>query len=152
MSRSKRDTNLFIVDLLVAIKKIEIYLSDFDDREEFLKSSLHWDATMRQLEIIGEALKNLLDDEKFKKLSPDYFRKVVNFRNVIAHGYFGIDLDEVWDIVTIKLVDLDKDMKKIAKSIDLNKALEYEVDRYKRLSDDIIVKFLESIKNNQENI
>ncbi len=149
MSKSKRDVNLFIVDALVAIKKVEIYVSEFDNKEQFLKSSLHWDATMRQLEIIGESLKNLLDDEQFKKRSPAYFRKVVNFRNVIAHGYFGIDLDEVWDIVTKKLIDLKADMKTITKEINLEEVLELEISRYKKLNDNAVVNFLESIRDDK---
>ncbi len=90
MSKRKRDIELFIVDIFVAMEKIKNYLVGFDTPEELQQNSLHWDAIMRQLEIIGEALNKLLEDQEFKALSPDYFRKVVNFRNVIVHGYFGI--------------------------------------------------------------
>lgn len=97
-SKKQRDIELFIIDICVAIQKIKLYTKDFCDEEELRFSSLHWDATIRELEIIGEALNTLLDDEYFTSLSPAYFRKVVNFRNAIAHGYFGIDISEVWNV------------------------------------------------------
>jgi uncharacterized protein with HEPN domain len=147
MSKKQRDIELFIVDILVAIRKIEEYIKEFDDKEEFRQDSLHWDATIRQLEIIGEALNKLLEDESFEKASPKYFRKVVNFRNVIAHGYFGIDIDEVWNVLTQKLDMLDVDLRKIVKGgIDLTDAINSEISEYKRLDDNLIVKFLKSIE------
>ena len=111
MSNKKtRDIELFIVDIFVAIQKIKLYTKDFHDEEELRYSSLHWDATIRELEVIGEALNTLLDDEYFCSLSPSYFRKVVNFRNVIAHGYFGIDASEVWNVISHKLELLEDDL------------------------------------------
>jgi uncharacterized protein with HEPN domain len=147
MSKKQRDIELFIVDILVAVRKIEEYIKEFDDKEEFRQDSLHWDATIRQLEIIGEALNKLLEDESFEKASPKYFRKVVNFRNVIAHGYFGIDIDEVWNVLTQKLDMLDVDLRKIVKGgIDLTDAINSEISEYKRLDDNLIVNFLKSIE------
>ncbi|MBE0515676.1 HepT-like ribonuclease domain-containing protein, partial [Sulfurimonas sp.] len=88
-------------------------------------SSLHWDATIRELELTGEALNTLLNDEKFLKSAPPYFRKVVNFRNAISHGYFGIDESEVWNIVDEKLDLLSNDLHQICKdNIDLSKAIQ----------------------------
>ncbi len=146
MSKKQRDLELFIVDIFVAIKKIEEYTKNFDDKEDFRQDSLHWDATIRQLEIIGEALNKLLEDENFSKTSPKYFRKVVNFRNVIAHGYFGIDLDEVWDVLTIKLNFLNDDLANIVKDyINLTLAIESEIKQYTKLNDMKIVDFLENM-------
>jgi uncharacterized protein with HEPN domain len=147
MSKKQRDIELFIVDIFVAIRKVKEYIKAFDDKEEFRQDSLHWDATIRQLEIIGEALNKLLEDESFEKASPKYFRKVVNFRNVIAHGYFGIDIDEVWNVLTQKLDMLDVDLRKIVKGgIDLTDAINSEISEYKRLDDNLIVNFLKSIE------
>jgi len=141
--KKKRDIELFIVDILVAIEKIKTYTKPFDDASSFQHSSLHWDATMRQLEIVGEALNKLLDDDAFSSLAPKYFRKVVNFRNSISHGYFGIDVEEVWNIITEKLELLQTDLKDIVKNnIDISKAIEYEIEEYKNLNDIQIVKYL----------
>lgn len=147
MPKKQRDIELFIVDIFVAIQKSKEYIKDFDDKEDFRQDSLHWDATIRQLEIIGEALNKLLENESFSKLSPKYFRKVVNFRNAIAHGYFGIDIDEVWNVLTQKLDMLNNDLKEIVQNnIDLSIALKSEIDEYTKLNDSLIVNFLKTIK------
>jgi uncharacterized protein with HEPN domain len=143
----KRDIELFIVDIFVSIKKIKDYTSTFNNPNDFLQSSLHWDATIRQLEIIGEALNKLLEDEVFKAQAPEYFRKVVNFRNNIVHGYFGIDLDEVWSVVTTHLDILQSDVQNIVRNnIDIQDALESEIEEYKKLNDTVIFKYLMSLK------
>ena len=140
---NKRNIELFIVDVFVAIKKVDNYTIRFNNPSDFQHSSLHWDATMRQLEIIGEALNKLLDDKKFKLIAPSYFRKIVNFRNAIAHGYFGIDLDEVWNIITHKLTVLNDDLKNLVKnSIDISEAIACEIEEYRLLEDMEIVKYL----------
>lgn len=148
MSKKKRDIELFIVDIFVSIQKIKEYTNSFDNPNDLLYSSLHWDATIRQLEIIGEALNKLLEDEKFAKHSPKYFRRVVNFRNNIVHGYFGIDTDEVWNVITLHLDSLQIDIKNIIKNyIDIQEAIESELEEYKKLNDIKIVKFLMNFTN-----
>lgn len=147
MSKKKRDIELFIVDIFVSIQKIKEYTSSFNNPNDLLHSSLHWDATIRQLEIIGEALNKLLEDEKFNALAPEYFRKVVNFRNNIVHGYFGIDLDEVWNVITVHLDILKNDIENITKNnIDIQDAIESEIEEYEQLNDVKIVKYLIDFK------
>jgi len=73
-------------------------------------------------------------------------QKVVNFRNVIAHGYFGIDIDEVWDVLTEKLKLLKKDLALIIENrIDLTEAVASEIVQYKKLNDLKIVNFLNAL-------
>lgn len=148
MSKKKqRDLELFIVDIFIAIQKIKEYVKNFDNEEDFRHSSLHWDATIRQLEVIGEALNNLLDDDDFSVLSPDYFRKIVNFRNTIVHGYFGIDVDEVWNVICDKLDILNNDLHNLVKTkINLSTAIRASVEEYRRLNDRNIVNFLKSLE------
>ncbi len=64
-----RDPTLFLLDIFVAIKKIEIYTHPFDNADTFCHSMAEWDATIRQFEIIGEAMNSLIkngifDEEK----------------------------------------------------------------------------------------
>jgi uncharacterized protein with HEPN domain len=147
MSKRRRNIELFIVDIFVSIQKIKEYTSSFNNPNDLSHSSLHWDATIRQLEIIGEALNKLLEDEKFNALAPEYFRKVVNFRNNIVHGYFGIDLDEVWNVITLHLGVLENDIKSIIKdNIDIGDAIESEIEEYEQLNDVKIVKYLVDFK------
>lgn len=148
MSKKSRDLELFIVDIFVALYKIKDYTQTFDNASDFSHSSLHWDATIRQLEIIGESLNYLLDDEKFTSHAPKYFRKIVNFRNVIIHGYFGIDMDEVWDVVEVKLTELNRDMLEMIKHIDISHALMFEIKSYIANDDEELVQYLNKLIDN----
>ena len=148
MSKKKqRNIELFIVDVFVAMHQLEEYTSTFSNQDDFRHSNLHWDASIRQLEIIGEALNKLLENENFSCVSPKYFRKIVNFRNVISHGYFGIDVDEVWNVINEKLSPLNEDLEKIvAKEIDLSEAIDTEQEAYRLLGDSLIVQFLKELQ------
>ncbi len=127
---NSRSVELYIVDIFVAIQKIKHYTGVIQTADDFLADQLRWDATMRNLEVIGEATNNLLKDQSFKNSSPKYFRQVVNFRNMIAHAYFGISHEEVWDVVTEKIDILEVDLKKIAlEKFVLDEAIEEEIPK-----------------------
>jgi uncharacterized protein with HEPN domain len=62
--------------------------------------------------LIGEIITRL--DEKFKMSHTEIpWQKIKDFRNIIAHDYFGIDADEIWDIINNKLLPLKSDIKKL---------------------------------------
>jgi len=107
---SKRDVEFYFIDIFIAIYKIELYTSKFDNGEDLLHSMLEWDATIRELEIVGEATNSLI---KLEALENKKYRKIVDFRNTIIHGYFGIDEDEVWSVITEKLTSFSKELKNI---------------------------------------
>jgi uncharacterized protein with HEPN domain len=103
---SERSQKLFLSDIIESIDAIQIYVAgaDFDyfcsDRKTFA-------ATIRELEIIGEAIRNISDEIKI--MYPDVlWQEIRSFRNKIAHEYFGVDTRIVWDIVQNEL-DLLKD-------------------------------------------
>jgi uncharacterized protein with HEPN domain len=74
--------------------------------EEFILDNKTVDAVVRNLEIIGEAVKNLPDD--VRDLRPEIeWKKVARFRDVIAHHYFKIDYDRVWNITQTKIPELE---------------------------------------------
>ncbi|SFP06668.1 HepT-like ribonuclease domain-containing protein [Hydrogenimonas thermophila] len=115
----KRDISLYIVDIFIAIDKIGRYTKNFDNAQDLLYSELEWDGTLRELEIIGEATNYLL---KEGYLSSDY-RRIVDFRNQIIHGYFGIDENIVFDVIKNKLPKYYQDLIIIAKNTNLLKAI-----------------------------
>jgi uncharacterized protein with HEPN domain len=92
---SKRVTELFIIDLLIAMDKISRYHKEFNDAESFYYDEKSFDATIRELQIIGEATKHLISSKILNKK----YRVIVDFRNLIVHEYFGIDADEIWNIL-----------------------------------------------------
>ena len=125
---SKRDMTLYIVDIFIAIDKIKRYTKEFENGLELLNSELHWDATIRELEVIGEATKYLLADE----LIGSKYRRIVDFRNQILHGYFGIDETIVWDVVTHKLDEYRSTLENIVinSQIDIHSAISHAKKEY----------------------
>jgi uncharacterized protein with HEPN domain len=124
-----RDITLYIVDIFIAIDKLENYTKTFNNADELLYSDIHWDACIRELEIIGEATKILLTHE----LLDTQYRRIVDFRNQIAHGYFGIDENIVWGILKHKLPLYENDLKEIikTKNIDLTHAITHAKNEFK---------------------
>jgi len=96
---------LHLEALLESIDKIEVYSIDFEDAEDFYYDSKSFDATMMQFVVIGESISRLDDDFKNKQNQIPW-QKIKDFRNIIAHDYFGIDPEEIWDIVNEKLLPL----------------------------------------------
>jgi len=87
LSSTNREVELFVFDIYVAILKIETVSSEFENVENMLHDFRSWDSVIREFEIIGEASKYLLNENL---LDTDY-RRIVDFRNSIMHGYFGIE-------------------------------------------------------------
>lgn len=140
---SKRDISLYIVDIFIAINKIQRYTQEFTNAEDFKWSELQWDATIRELEIIGEATNNLI---KLDILENSKYRKIVDFRNIIVHGYFGIDENEVWSVVKDKLTLFFFELQNLVteKNIDIQNAVSYaKEENFKNRE---IIEFLNSVK------
>ncbi len=75
--------------------------------EQFLKDRLLQLAIERQFEIIGEALFRLekIEQDKLAKRIPEY-RKIIDFRNILAHGYDIVDVAALWDFVQNRVPEL----------------------------------------------
>ncbi|MBC8054550.1 MAG: DUF86 domain-containing protein [Sphingobacteriaceae bacterium] len=90
-----------LLHILEAISEIESYIITVD-HSTFLDSSLVRNATLMQIQVIGEAVSHL--SESLKSQSPEAeWRQIRSTRNIIAHQYFGIDFEIVWDIASVKL-------------------------------------------------
>jgi len=101
---------LSLLSILEAIEKIENYTNEFDNADDFYHDEKSFDATMMQFVVIGEMISKL--DEDFKeKYSNIPWQKVKDFRNIVAHNYFGIDADEIWEIISRKIKPLKYDIK-----------------------------------------
>ncbi|AFV98229.1 MULTISPECIES: HepT-like ribonuclease domain-containing protein [unclassified Sulfuricurvum] len=98
--------------LIESIEKIKLYSQDFDNADTFYHDQKSFDASMMQFVVIGEIISRL--DENFKTSHSEIpWQKIKDFRNIIAHDYFGIDADEIWDIINNKLLPLKNDIKKL---------------------------------------
>jgi uncharacterized protein with HEPN domain len=99
-----RDYRLYLEDILQAIEKIEVYTAS-SSIQDIQKNSMLMDAVLHNLEIIGEATKHL--PENLKARSPEVeWRKITGLRDIVAHEYFGISIEIVWDLLQNKLPGL----------------------------------------------
>lgn len=106
------NVKLDLYSLIDSIDKIELYLKSFSSADEFYHDQKSFDATMMQFIVIGEIISRL--DTDFKKSNNHIpWQKIKNFRNIIAHDYFGIDADEIWDIINNKLLPLKSQISKL---------------------------------------
>jgi len=109
----KRDVLLFIEDILDSIKKIERFSEELDEKD-FIGDELRQNAIVRQLEVIGEAVKNIPYEFRKKYLNVEW-RKIAGFRDVLIHAYFGADISRIWKVVKEDLPTLKKNIKEIMK-------------------------------------
>ncbi|MBM3253168.1 MAG: DUF86 domain-containing protein [Candidatus Omnitrophica bacterium] len=109
-----RDYKLYLDDILKAINKIEKYTKKIDS-SQFKKDELLIDAIARNLEIIGEAVKNIPANVK-KSHSEFEWKKIAGLRDILAHEYFGIDTEVMWDIIKNKLPKLKNRISRLLKS------------------------------------
>lgn len=108
----KKPPEIFIQHMLLAMEQIERYLSGLDERT-FKNDQKTIDAVIRQLEIIGEAARNVPVESV--KDSPVPWNKITGLRNRLIHDYFGVDIDIVWKTATQGIKPLKKFLSKLIK-------------------------------------
>lgn len=105
--KSSLTNRIRIQHILDAIAEVETYL-DSVSYSDFLLNSEKRFATLKQIEIIGEACVRITSDLKHKH--PEIpWREINGFRNIAVHEYFGIDLRLVWEIASNDLPVLKKE-------------------------------------------
>jgi len=110
---SKRSDFDLLEDILVCIGKIQAYISHLD-YDQFRKDTKTQDAVIRNIEIIGEAAKMLSEEIKIKN-SDIPWKAIAGTRDRLIHGYFGVNIDVVWDIATIDIPEIKKNIEKLKK-------------------------------------
>ena len=106
-----RDIRLYLDGMVEAIRAIREYTSGMT-YDSFAADRKTLDAVVRNLEIIGEAAKNLPEEIKDKGREVEW-RKIIGLRNLLTHEYFGISKPVIWDIVTNKLDLLERFCSKL---------------------------------------
>lgn len=95
----KRDWTLYIGDLIEALQRIETYTKGMD-LEEFKKDTKTVDAVIRNLEIIGEAVKKI--PERIRKSYPDIeWREMAGMRDKLIHAYFMMDITNAMNATNV---------------------------------------------------
>lgn len=98
-----KDDRLYVSHMLDCIKKIEAYTAP--GYAAYAEDTMMQDAVMRNLEIMGEAAKQVsaVTREQFPDVPG---RRIASLRDVLIHDYMGVDIDEVWNVIVNHLPDL----------------------------------------------
>lgn len=97
MSESPRAWRFYLDDMIAFAEKVLAYTHGLD-QGTFEASGITYDATLRNLELIGEAATRIPESVR-AKLAHIPWRMIIATRNRLIHGYLGIDKDIVWSIV-----------------------------------------------------
>lgn len=104
-----RDTLLYVADIVAAGEAILRY-TDGVTLEAFAANDEKRAAVERQVFVIGEAAARLPDE--WKQRRPEVpWRKIVGLRNLLAHGYWAIDAEELWDIARNKVPEFVAELR-----------------------------------------
>lgn len=99
-----RDLNLYFVDILQAIAYIREFTAAMD-YSAFVHDTRTQHACIRNLEVIGEAVKKIPEDTRITQ--PEIpWQRIAGLRDILTHEYFGIDTQIVWDVIANKLDSL----------------------------------------------
>jgi uncharacterized protein with HEPN domain len=101
---SKREWRFYVQDMIACAEKVLSYTNEMS-QAEFEASDLTYDASIRNIELIGEAATHIPDE--IRAQYPDIpWRMVVATRNQLIHGYLGIDNDILWNIISENIPEL----------------------------------------------
>mgnify|MGYP000505654118 CR=1 FL=1 len=113
MSRRRAEI-AYLRDILDAIQAIQDFTQGYD-YEAFVSDRRTRDAVVRNLEVIGEAVKKVSRTTKARYPQVQW-KSIAGLRDVLIHDYFGINYREVWAIVTEKIGTLKEEIESIIRS------------------------------------
>ena len=111
---SERDPRLYCEDILDSGNAILEFVEGLSF-EDFCDDRKTYSAVIREFEIIGEAVGKLPESFRKRRLDVEW-RDIKDFRNLLSHEYFGIDLEIVWNVIEDDLPALMDAVKEIAKT------------------------------------
>jgi uncharacterized protein with HEPN domain len=113
-----RDFLLYLEDMREALDRITRYTHGLT-LEAFAADEIRVDAVVRNLELLGEAVKHLPEDVRAQ--APHIpWRQIAGLRDILAHAYFSVNLVIVWDIVTNEADPLRQVVQNLIQSLASN--------------------------------
>ncbi len=111
---SERTDIEYLADTKEAVLRINAYTQDLTF-EQFLEDKKTQDAVVRNLEVIGEAVKNISEESK-SRFPQIPWKDLAGVRDKLIHHYFGVNFDIVWNIVKQELPELLSQLEEILKT------------------------------------
>lgn len=106
-----RSIHLFLEDIITSCAKVLRYTRGMTF-EEFVADERTVDAVLRNLQIIGEAAKNIPQEVRDRSTQIEW-RKIAGLRDILAHTYFQIEAEIIWDIVQNKVQILQEQIQQL---------------------------------------
>lgn len=107
--QGKREWRFYLEDMIKFALKVKSYTSGLD-QADFITSGITYDATLRNLELIGEAATHI--PKEIQSAHPDIpWRLIIATRNRLIHAYLGIDDDTIWSIIQDDIPSLLSSLK-----------------------------------------
>ena len=110
-----RDARLYLIDMRDACARVMHHCGGLS-REQFFANELARDAALWNLLLLGEAAKQVPEHIRLEHSAIEW-RKISGFRYVLAHGYFGLDEDIIWDVIENKIPPLRKAVEQALTSL-----------------------------------
>jgi uncharacterized protein with HEPN domain len=110
-----REWRFYLDDMIGFAERVMLYTEGLD-QSAFVASGLNYDATLRNLELLGEAATHIPDP--VRKANPTIpWRLIITTRSRLIHGYLGIDNDTIWSIIKDDIPTLLPQLKTIKKAV-----------------------------------
>lgn len=110
---SEREWRFYLDDMIAFAEKVLAY-SEGLDQQAFIAEGLNYDATVRNLELLGEAATHIPSEQRDAYPAIPW-RQIIATRNRLIHGYLGIDNDTLWSIIRDDIPGLLPELRKLKK-------------------------------------
>lgn len=110
-----REWKLYFDDMLECCEKIMSYTQGLT-RDQFESNRLIYDATLWNVQLFGEAAKNIPEEIRNQMVEVPW-RELMSMRNRLVHGYFGINNAILWQVIEIEVPKLNKSLLHISSSL-----------------------------------
>ncbi len=113
-----RDVTLYLDDMIEACQRVAQYSAGLD-RDGLDARTMITDAIVRNLEILGEASKRIPTEIRTRE--PDVpWRRIAGLRDVLSDAYFSIDLDIVWNVISVEVPNLLPQLRRLRTTLTSN--------------------------------
>lgn len=112
-----RHWRCYLNDMIQFCERILYYTFDVSDQQGFVTDGRTFDATLRNLELLGEAARHVPSavQAATERIA---WREIIGMRNRLAHGYLSIDNDLVWQTVQTEVPILLRSLRRLSRALD----------------------------------